>query len=93
MGLGGRSWPGSGLPAGRLPGPRTGPAVPAGPTVTTWAQERLEGYRRALRDALLSKGWKEERSLKYFEAAGAEHNERAWEQRVGPMLRFLFPRK
>jgi predicted alpha/beta superfamily hydrolase len=48
---------------------------------------------RALRDALLSKSWKEEKDLKYFEAAGAEHNERAWEQRVGPMLRFLFPRK
>jgi hypothetical protein len=48
---------------------------------------------RALRDALLSKGWKAERDLKYFEAEGSEHNERAWAQRVGPMLRFLFPRK
>lgn len=48
---------------------------------------------RALRDALLKKGWKEGRDLMYFEALGAEHNERAWEQRVGPMLKFLFPRK
>jgi predicted alpha/beta superfamily hydrolase len=48
---------------------------------------------RALRDALIAKGWREEKDLKYFEAVGAEHNERAWEQRVGPMLKFLFPRK
>jgi predicted alpha/beta superfamily hydrolase len=48
---------------------------------------------RALRDALIAKGWKESKDLKYFEAVGAEHNERAWEQRVGPMLKFLFPRQ
>src|SRR3982751_823186 len=33
---------------------------------------------RQLRDALLAKGWKEDKDLKYFEAVGAEHNERAW---------------
>lgn len=48
---------------------------------------------RELRDALVAKGWKEGADLKYFEAEGAEHNERAWAQRVDPMLRFLFPRK
>jgi predicted alpha/beta superfamily hydrolase len=48
---------------------------------------------RLLRDALLSKGWKENSDLKYFEAEGAEHNERAWAARVDPMLRFLFPKK
>lgn len=48
---------------------------------------------RQLRDALLSKGWKEGKDLKYFEAEGAEHNERAWAQRVEPMLRFLYPGK
>jgi predicted alpha/beta superfamily hydrolase len=48
---------------------------------------------RLLRDALLSKGWKAGRDLRYLEAEGAEHNERAWAQRVDPMLRFLFPRK
>jgi predicted alpha/beta superfamily hydrolase len=47
---------------------------------------------RLLRDALLSKGWKQGVNLKYFEAEGAEHNERAWAQRVGPMLKFLYPR-
>ncbi|HWT03066.1 MAG TPA: alpha/beta hydrolase-fold protein [Pyrinomonadaceae bacterium] len=48
---------------------------------------------RALRDALARKGWKEGSDLKYFEAEGAEHNERAWAARVEPMLRFLFPKK
>jgi predicted alpha/beta superfamily hydrolase len=48
---------------------------------------------RALRDALIKKGWKEGKDLKYFEAEGAGHNEHAWEQRVAPMLKFLFPRK
>ena len=48
---------------------------------------------RLLRDALIRQGLKEGSDLKYFEATGAEHNERAWAQRVGPMLRFLFPRK
>jgi predicted alpha/beta superfamily hydrolase len=48
---------------------------------------------RTLRDALVRKGWKEGSDLKYFEAEGAEHNERAWAARVEPMLRFLFPKK
>ena len=58
----------------------------------TEAQETTANAR-ALRDALLAKGWKDGQDLRYFEAVGAEHNERAWEQRVGPMLKFLFPRK
>jgi predicted alpha/beta superfamily hydrolase len=48
---------------------------------------------RALRDALVRKGWKEGSDLKYFEAEGAEHNERAWAARVEPMLKFLVPKK
>jgi predicted alpha/beta superfamily hydrolase len=48
---------------------------------------------RLLRDALVAKGWKENSDLKYYEAEGAEHNERAWAQRVDPLLRFLFPAK
>ena len=48
---------------------------------------------RALRDALVRKGWKEGSDLNYFEAEGAEHNERAWAARVEPMLKFLFPKK
>lgn len=48
---------------------------------------------RALRDALVRKGWKEGSDLIYFEAEGAEHNERAWAARVEPMLKYLFPKK
>jgi predicted alpha/beta superfamily hydrolase len=48
---------------------------------------------RALRDALIAKGWKENADLKYFEAEGAEHNEKAWAARAGQMLKFLFGKK
>lgn len=48
---------------------------------------------RALRDALVFKGWKENSDLKYFEAEGAEHNEKAWSERVAAMLKFLFGKK
>lgn len=46
---------------------------------------------RLLESTLIKKGWKAGKDLKYFEAQGAEHNERAWAARVGPMLEFLFP--
>jgi predicted alpha/beta superfamily hydrolase len=46
---------------------------------------------RALRDALVSRGWRLRRDLRYFEARGGRHNEAAWARRVGPMLRWLFP--
>ena len=47
---------------------------------------------RLLRDALLEKGWKLEGTLHYFEAEGAGHNEKAWSQRLGPILEYLFGR-
>lgn len=56
------------------------------------AQNTLNGAR-LLRDTLIKKGWKLEKDLRYFEAAGAEHNERAWAARVGFMLQFLFPKE
>lgn len=43
------------------------------------------------RDVLLGKGWQLERDLHYERVEGAEHNEAAWAQRVGPFLQFLFP--
>jgi len=46
---------------------------------------------RALRDALIKKGWQLGQDLAYFEAEGAEHTESAWADRVAPMLEFLFP--
>jgi predicted alpha/beta superfamily hydrolase len=59
------------------------------------ADEALQTIKdaRLLQEALVKKGWKLGRDLKYFEAEGAEHNERAWALRVEPILTFLFPRK
>jgi predicted alpha/beta superfamily hydrolase len=45
---------------------------------------------RALRDALIEKGWKSGIDLQYLEAEGAAHNEHAWSQRAGKVLEFLF---
>jgi predicted alpha/beta superfamily hydrolase len=46
---------------------------------------------RALKKALLGKGWRLGEDLGYLEVEGARHDEVAWSQRVGPMLKFLFP--
>jgi enterochelin esterase-like enzyme len=43
------------------------------------------------RDVLIGKGWQLDRNLHYQRVEGAEHNEAAWAQRVGPFLQFLFP--
>jgi predicted alpha/beta superfamily hydrolase len=43
------------------------------------------------RDVLLEKGWSLGRDLHYERVEGAEHNEAAWAQRVGPFLQFLYP--
>jgi enterochelin esterase-like enzyme len=43
------------------------------------------------RDLLLKKGWRENQNLHYERVEGAEHNEAAWSQRVGPFLQFLYP--
>jgi len=43
------------------------------------------------RDVLLKKGWRLGEDLYYERVEGAEHNEAAWAQRVGPFLQFLFP--
>lgn len=48
---------------------------------------------RALRDALTTKGWTPGKDFHYVEAPGAQHNEAAWAQRVGPLLTFLFPKE
>ena len=53
--------------------------------------------RRTLADTdLLSSrmqalGWRPARDLHYERVPGGTHDEAAWAQRVGPMLRFLFP--
>jgi predicted alpha/beta superfamily hydrolase len=43
------------------------------------------------RDILLQKGWQLGKDLFYQCIEGAEHNEAAWAQRVGPFLQFLYP--
>ena len=48
---------------------------------------------RLLQQALNKKGWKDGKDLKYFEADGAEHSEKAWAARVELILTFLFPRR
>ncbi len=46
---------------------------------------------RLLRDALLAKGWKPDSDLRYFEAKGAEHSEKAFARRAPEVLKYLFP--
>ena len=46
---------------------------------------------RALKKALLGKGWRLGEDLDYLEVEGGHHDEVAWSQRVAPMLKFLFP--
>lgn len=64
-----------------------------------WLDIGTEEGRRALPDAralkriLVKKGWRQGKDLEYREIAGAQHTENAWAERVGPLLRFLFPRR
>ena len=46
---------------------------------------------RALKMALVKKGWQLGEDLCYTEVEGAHHDEIAWAHRVAPMLKFLFP--
>ena len=59
------------------------------PNLRIWADmggaEGPEGLAdaRALRDALLAKGWRLNRDLIHYEEPRAEHNEAAWARRLG----------
>ena len=46
---------------------------------------------RALKAALVAKGWVEGQDLAYLEAEGGEHNEASWAARIGAVLAYLFP--
>jgi predicted alpha/beta superfamily hydrolase len=46
---------------------------------------------RLLREAMNGKGWREGEDLSYCEVEGAGHNEAAWGERFGRVLKFLFP--
>lgn len=48
---------------------------------------------RLLKAMLVSKGWRDGRTLHYEEVEGAPHSEGAWADRAPRMLEFLFPRK
>ncbi|HZD31069.1 MAG TPA: alpha/beta hydrolase-fold protein [Candidatus Angelobacter sp.] len=48
---------------------------------------------RALKRTLIKKGWRQGKDLEYREIEGAQHTEYAWAERVGPLLKFLFPRR
>ncbi|MEK6334987.1 MAG: alpha/beta hydrolase-fold protein [Acidobacteriota bacterium] len=46
---------------------------------------------KALRDALIGKGWKSDLDLRYFEAKGGEHDEKSFARRAPEVLKYLFP--
>ena len=48
---------------------------------------------RALKRLLIKKGWRLGVDLEYREIEGGKHSEYAWAERVGPLLKFLFPRQ
>lgn len=58
--------------------------------VGTGEKRMLKGTQ-LLHRMLLRKGWIPGEDLFYMEAEGALHDERAWGQRTGLFLRFLFP--
>jgi predicted alpha/beta superfamily hydrolase len=72
-------------------------ATPVEPRPRIWLDiGTREGQRivqdvEKFRDVLLEKGWKLGQDLHYERIEGAEHNEAAWAQRVGPFLQFLYP--
>jgi predicted alpha/beta superfamily hydrolase len=58
--------------------------------VGTGERRMLKGTR-LLHRMLLRKGWQDGVDLSYLEADGALHDERAWGERTGLFLKFLFP--
>jgi hypothetical protein len=66
------------------------PALKIWLDVGTGEQRMLKGTRLLYR-MLLRKGWQPGHDVLYMEADGALHDERAWGERSGLFLRFLFP--
>ena len=62
-----------------------------------WLDVGTAEGRRTLSDAdllerrLTAQGWRPEIDLHYERVDGGTHDEASWAERVGPMLRFLFP--
>jgi predicted alpha/beta superfamily hydrolase len=67
------------------------------PDLRIWLDMGTAEGVRHLRDAdmlerlLLKRGWRSGVDLAYAKAQGAVHDERAWSDRFGEVLRFLFP--
>jgi predicted alpha/beta superfamily hydrolase len=67
------------------------------PDLRIWLDMGTAEGVRHLRDAdmlerlLLKRGWRTGVDLEYVKAEGAVHDERAWSDRFGDVLRFLFP--
>jgi predicted alpha/beta superfamily hydrolase len=67
------------------------------PKLRIWLDMGTGEGARHLRDAdmlerfLLNRGWKSGVDLAYVKIAGAVHDENAWSDRFGDVLRFLFP--
>ena len=59
--------------------------------IGTQESQRALPDARALKTALVKKGWKLGEDLCYSEVEGGHHDEVAWSQRVAPLLQFLFP--
>jgi predicted alpha/beta superfamily hydrolase len=58
---------------------------------TEEGEEALDATRR-IRDAFEAKGWVIGQDLEYHEVEGARHDEAAWAEQVGSVLRYLFPK-
>jgi len=67
------------------------------PELRIWLDIGTAEGTRHLRDAdmlerlLVKRGWRSVVDLVYVKAQGAVHDERAWSERFGDVLRFLFP--
>ena len=78
-------------------------ALPKKPNVRIWMDigtkegknseeaQQTVAVARLLYETLVKKGWKPAQDLHYLEAESAQHDEAAWAQRVGAILKFLFP--
>ena len=62
-----------------------------GPPPSPGARDTRLDDQRALRDALVARGYREGVDLHYEEIEGAPHNERAWAARLDRILAWLMP--
>ena len=71
--------------------------VKAKPALRIWLDVGTEEERgrtattKALRDALIKKGWALSEDLMYYEAKGARHEDKEFGKRAGLFLKFLYP--